>query len=93
MLLSLKTRGEVGDAIILVFLINANDSCLKVIKKHNVRAVFCNSSLGLNIDSKAIVYNVLDIVDADKFIFIDETKIEKDEEFLIYFDVDEYQKK
>jgi hypothetical protein len=71
MLHSLVVNGDVPEAKLVVFVVDADDKCLKVIEKYNAHPIYCHSLYNVHIDSKGVVYGIYNFVDANKYLFLD----------------------
>lgn len=71
MLLSVTVNGNVNDALIAVFVVNPDVSCLEIIRKYNAYPIICHTNRETNIDIKSVVYNIVDLVDCVKFLYLD----------------------
>lgn len=71
MLGSLYANGCCNDALVVVFVLNGNESCERVIAKYKAIAVRCQSRAGLNPMSKAVMYSTARVVDAKHYLCLD----------------------
>ncbi|HKG47252.1 MAG TPA: CmcI family methyltransferase [Pyrinomonadaceae bacterium] len=71
MLGSFYANGCCNDALVVVFVLNGNDSCERVIAKYKASAVRCQSRAGLNPMSKAVMYSTARVVDAKHYLCLD----------------------
>ncbi|HSL54834.1 MAG TPA: NPCBM/NEW2 domain-containing protein [Pyrinomonadaceae bacterium] len=71
MLGSLYANGCCNDALVVVFVLNGNDACRRVISKYKAAAVRCESRAGLNPMSKAVMYSVARVIDAKYYLCLD----------------------
>ncbi|HYV13305.1 MAG TPA: NPCBM/NEW2 domain-containing protein [Pyrinomonadaceae bacterium] len=71
MLGSLYANGCVNDALVVVFVLNGNDACNRVIAKYKATPVRCQSRAGLNPMSKAVMYSAARVVDAKHYLCLD----------------------
>lgn len=71
MLGSLYANGCCHDALVVVFVLNGNDACERVIAKYKATAVRCQSRAGLNPMSKAVLYSTARVVDAKHYLCLD----------------------
>ncbi len=71
MLGSLYANSCCNDALVVVFVLNGNDSCERVIAKYKATAVRCQSRAGLNPMSKAVMYSTARVVDAKHYLCLD----------------------
>lgn len=71
MLLSLKANGGISDAQIVVFIIDADASCIQTAKQFGAHVILCDSIKPVNINSKSVLYSAHEIIDCAKFLYID----------------------
>src|SRR5215218_6448164 len=71
MLGSLYANGCCNDALVVVFVLNGNDTCKRVIAKYKATEVRCQSRSGLNPMSKAVMYSTARAVDAKYYLCLD----------------------
>jgi len=71
MLGSLYANGGCQDALLLVFVLDGNESCKRVMDKYGAMAVRCHSRAQLNPMSKALLYSVARVVDARYYLCLD----------------------
>jgi predicted O-methyltransferase YrrM len=71
MLGSLYANGECRDAITVAFLLGESDPCARVIAKYKGILVPCRPIAAINPMSKAVVYSVARVVDAEQFLCLD----------------------
>jgi len=71
MLGSLYANGKCQEAKLVVFVLDANESCLRISAKYNARVVPCQSRARLNPMSKALLYSVARVIDAAKYLCLD----------------------
>jgi len=71
MLGSLYANGCCHDALVVVFVLNGNDACKRVIAKYKATAIHCRSRAGLNPMSKAVMYSTARVVDAKYYLCLD----------------------
>lgn len=71
MLGSLYANGCCNDALVVVFVLNGNESCERVIAKYKATAVRCQSRAGLNPMTKAVMYSTARVVDAKYYLCLD----------------------
>jgi predicted O-methyltransferase YrrM len=60
-----------ADALVVVFMIDANPACERIVAKYKATAVRCKSRAGLNPMSKAIMYSVARVIDAEYYLCLD----------------------
>jgi len=71
MLGSLYANARCGDAMVVVFAINSDDSCQRVVSKYGGVLVRCDPRSHVNPMSKAILYSAARVIDAEQFLFLD----------------------
>jgi predicted O-methyltransferase YrrM len=71
MLGSLRANGGCQDSLILVFVLDGNEACHRIIAKYGGVAVPCHSLARLSPASKAVLYSVPHVVDARHYICLD----------------------
>src|SRR5215813_7925396 len=71
MLGSLCANSGCQDSLILVFMLDRNDACDRVIAKYGAVAVPCHSLARLSPASKAVLYSVPHVIDARHYICLD----------------------
>jgi predicted O-methyltransferase YrrM len=71
MLGSLYANGCCQDALVVVFLLDGNEACERVIAKYRATAVRCQSRAGLNPMSKSVLYSTARVVDAKYYLCLD----------------------
>jgi predicted O-methyltransferase YrrM len=71
MLGSFYANGCCNEALVVVFVLNGNDSCERVIAKYKAIAVRCQSRAGLNPMTKAVMYSTARVVDAKHYLCLD----------------------
>ncbi len=71
MLGSFYANGCCSDALVVVFIIDGNEACERIVAKYKATAVHCKSRAGLNPMSKAIMYSVARVVDAEFYLCLD----------------------
>jgi hypothetical protein len=79
MLGSLYANGNCGDALLVVFILNTNDECERIAAKYQATVVRCKPEARINPMSKALLYSVARVVDAEKFICLDADMIVLDD--------------
>lgn len=70
MLLSVKVNGGIDNAQLVLFLVNPNDQLMNIARKYNAYPILCCADQ-TNIDTKSVIYNIIDIVLAKKYIYLD----------------------
>jgi len=68
---SLYANGGCQDALLLVFAIDANAACEKVAAKYCATLIRCQPRARINPTSKALLYSVARVVDAEQFLCLD----------------------
>jgi predicted O-methyltransferase YrrM len=71
MLGSLLANGNCSDAMLLVFVLEGNEACEAVAAKYGATVVRCELRARLNPMSKALLYSVARVVDAQQFVCLD----------------------
>jgi predicted O-methyltransferase YrrM len=71
MLGSLYANGCCQDALVVVFVLNGNENCERVIAKYKATAIRCHSRAGLNPMSKAVMYSTARVIDAKHYLCLD----------------------
>lgn len=71
MLGSFYANGCCPDALVVVFILDGNEACERVVAKYKATAVRCESRAGLNPMSKAVLYSVARAVDARLYLCLD----------------------
>jgi predicted O-methyltransferase YrrM len=71
MLGSLHANGNCQDALLLVFVLNGNGDCERVAAKYRATVIRCRARARINPMSKALLYSVARVVDAQQFLCLD----------------------
>jgi hypothetical protein len=71
MLGSLQANGQCPEAMVVVFAVNPDAECRRVIGKYGARTVECEALAPLNAMVKSVLYSVAQVVDADQFLCLD----------------------
>lgn len=71
MLGSLRANGGCQDAMLVVFLLDANEACERVAAKYGAAVVRCQSRARLNPMSKALLYSLALVVEAEQYVCLD----------------------
>jgi predicted O-methyltransferase YrrM len=71
MLGSLYANGGCQDALLIVFALNANAACEQVVAKYRGLLIHCKACTRINATSKALLYSVARVVDAQRFLCLD----------------------
>ncbi len=71
MLGSLYANACCPEALVVVFVLDGNESCERVVAKYKATAVRCQSRAGLNPMSKAVLYSAARVVDAKFYLCLD----------------------
>lgn len=71
MLGSLYANGGCQDALLVVFALSPNTACERVVAKYRGQLIHCQPYSMVNATSKALLYSVARVVDAERFLFLD----------------------
>jgi predicted O-methyltransferase YrrM len=71
MLGSLAANGGCGDARVVVLLLGADPACERVVAKHRALPVTCRPRAPVNVGSKALLYSIAHVVDAERYLCLD----------------------
>lgn len=71
MLGSLGAHGNCQDALLVVFGVDADDSCRRVATKHGARFVECRRRAVVNPTVKSVLYSAARVVEAESFLCLD----------------------
>ena len=71
MLGSLAANGGCDDALRVIFSLNTSEECERVAAKYKATVIRCRSRAPVNATSKALLYSVARVVDAEQFICLD----------------------
>ncbi|HSB10214.1 MAG TPA: NPCBM/NEW2 domain-containing protein [Blastocatellia bacterium] len=71
MLGSLSARGNCPDALVVVFAVDADDACRRVIKKYAATEIVCARRARVNPTVKAVLYGAPRVIDAEQFLCLD----------------------
>jgi predicted O-methyltransferase YrrM len=71
MLGSLYANGDCQDALLVIFVINGNSACARLVAKYRGTLIRCRSLSSINATSKGVLYTAARVVDAQKFICLD----------------------
>ncbi len=71
MLGSLYANGRCHDAALVVFALNCNETCARVVAKYGGALVRCEPRSRINPMSKAVLYSAASVIDAQRFLFLD----------------------
>jgi predicted O-methyltransferase YrrM len=71
MLGSLCANGDVNDALLVVFMLGKSNECVRIAAKYNTMLVPCQSRSSVNPTSKALMYSVARVIDAEHYICLD----------------------
>ncbi|WP_437299171.1 CmcI family methyltransferase [Sorangium sp. So ce426] len=71
MLGSLYAHGGCQDALLVVFALDADAECVRVAGKYGATLVPCRSHARINATSKALLYTVARVVDAERYLCLD----------------------
>ena len=68
---SLRANGGCHDAKVVVFGLDADEGCARAVAKYGATFIPCRSHARINATSKALLYSVARIVDADQYLCLD----------------------
>ena len=68
---SLHLFGNCRDARIVVFIVDGNDACRRVVEKYGALSIACTRRANVNATVKAVLYTAPLVVDADQFVCLD----------------------
>ena len=71
MLGSLYANGKCQDALLLIFVLDGNEACDRIVAKYKATAVQCRSRSPLNPMSKSLLYSTALVVNARQYLFLD----------------------
>nr|HET6901520.1 class I SAM-dependent methyltransferase [Ktedonobacteraceae bacterium] len=71
MLGSLYANGGCQDALLVVFLLGTNEACEQVAAKYRATLVHCRPHARVNASSKALLYSLARLIDAEQFLCLD----------------------
>ena len=71
MLGSLVALGGCRDALIVVFTVDADDACRRVVEKYGATAIECTRRAKVNPTVKAVLYTAPRVIDSDQFLCLD----------------------
>ena len=71
MLGSLYANGNCQEALVVVFVLDGDEACRRVVAKYETQIVQCRSRARINPASKALLYSTALVVDADQFVCLD----------------------
>jgi len=71
MLGSFYANGCCPEALVVVFMIDGDEACERIIAKYKATAVRCKSRARLNPMSKAVLYSVARVIDAQAYLCLD----------------------
>src|SRR5205807_4346186 len=71
MLGSLYANSGCQDALVVVFAIDANAACERIAAKYHATLVRCRAHARVNATSKALLYSIARVVDAQQFLCLD----------------------
>ena len=71
MLGSFYANARCQDATVVVFGLNANEACERVVAKYRATLVRCEPRSQVNPMSKAVLYSAARVVEAERFLFLD----------------------
>ena len=71
MLGSLRTEGNCSDAQVVVFGVDTDTACERVVEKYGARLVRCSRLGPVNVTLKSLLYSVARVIDAEQFLCLD----------------------
>jgi hypothetical protein len=71
MLGSLFSYGNCRDALIVVFAVDGDDACRRVIEKYGATGIACKALARVNPTVKSVLYSAAHVVDAEQFLCLD----------------------
>jgi hypothetical protein len=71
MLGSLSEYGNCPDALLVVFAVDADEECSRVISKHDALQVDCTSIAPVTASVKSVLYSVARVIGAEQFVCLD----------------------
>src|SRR5215831_3934127 len=71
MLGSFYANGGCQDALVVVLIIDGNAACERVVSKYKATPIRCQSRAGLNPMTKAVMYSIARVVDAQYYLCLD----------------------
>jgi predicted O-methyltransferase YrrM len=71
MLGSFYANGCCPDALVVVFMIDGNEACERIVAKYRATPVRCKSRARLNPMSKAVLYSVARVINAQQYLCLD----------------------
>jgi predicted O-methyltransferase YrrM len=71
MLGSLCANGACNDALLVVFVIDGNSACRRLVSKYHGTLIPCRPLSAVNASSKSVLYSVARVVDAWQFVCLD----------------------
>jgi predicted O-methyltransferase YrrM len=71
MLASLYANGNCQDALLVLFMLNTSSECVRLAAKYKALPVSCRSRAPVNPMSKALMYSIARVVDAEQYICLD----------------------
>jgi NPCBM/NEW2 domain len=71
MLGSFYANSNCADALVIVFALNADEECRKVIDKHGATTIHCSPLGPVNPTLKSVMYSMARVVDAQQFLCLD----------------------
>jgi predicted O-methyltransferase YrrM len=71
MLGSFAANGNCPDARVVVLLLGDSEACERVVAKHRALPVRCRPRTAVNVGSKALLYSIARVVDAERYVCLD----------------------
>ncbi|HSB10213.1 MAG TPA: NPCBM/NEW2 domain-containing protein [Blastocatellia bacterium] len=71
MLGSLEANGRCSDAMKVVFAVNCDEQCRRIIEKYGATAIECKPLAHMNPALKAVLYSIACVVDAQQYLCLD----------------------
>lgn len=71
MLGSLHANGGCHDALLVVFVVDGDEECMRVVSKYGAFPIRCATRSGLSLAIKAVIFMAPQLIDADKFLYLD----------------------
>jgi predicted O-methyltransferase YrrM len=68
---SLFANGDCHDATVVVFALDADEECARVVSKYGATFIPCRSRARINATSKALLYSVARVVHAEQYVCLD----------------------
>ncbi|MCW3095449.1 MAG: alpha-galactosidase [Chthonomonadaceae bacterium] len=71
MLRSLRTHGQCHNTIVVVFVVDGDGECRRVVARHDAVQIDCKSTTPINASVKSVLYSAARIIDAATFVCLD----------------------